>query len=78
MLRIIHLIIPDIISMVLEPTVETWPSFGFLILYTVGRNPWTGDQPGAWPLPTHRTTQREQTHADIHAQRKIRTQDLTV
>jgi hypothetical protein len=29
----------------------------FLILYTVGRTPWTGDQPVARPLPTHRTTQ---------------------
>jgi hypothetical protein len=31
--------------------------FIFLILYTVGRIPWTGDQPVAIPLPTHRTTQ---------------------
>jgi hypothetical protein len=31
--------------------------FSFLILYTVGRTPWTGDQPVARPLPTHRTTQ---------------------
>jgi hypothetical protein len=29
----------------------------FLILYTVGRTPWTGDQPVARRLPTHRTTQ---------------------
>jgi hypothetical protein len=26
--------------------------FRFLILYTVGRTPWTGDQPVARPLPT--------------------------
>jgi hypothetical protein len=31
--------------------------FSFLILYTVGRTPWTGDQLVAGPLPTHRTTQ---------------------
>jgi hypothetical protein len=31
--------------------------FSFLILYTVGRTPRTGDQPVARPLPTHRTTQ---------------------
>jgi hypothetical protein len=31
--------------------------FSFLILYTVGRTPWTGDQPVTRPLPTHRTTQ---------------------
>jgi hypothetical protein len=29
--------------------------FSFIILYTVGRNPWTGDQPIARSLPTHRT-----------------------
>jgi hypothetical protein len=32
--------------------------FSFLILYTVGSTPWTGDQTVARPLPTHRT----QTH----------------
>jgi hypothetical protein len=31
--------------------------FQFLNLYTVGRTPWTGDQPVARPPPTHRTTQ---------------------
>jgi hypothetical protein len=30
--------------------------FIFLILYTVGKSPWTGDQPVARPLPTHGTT----------------------
>jgi hypothetical protein len=29
--------------------------FSFLILYTVGRTPWTGDQPVTRPLPAHRT-----------------------
>jgi hypothetical protein len=29
----------------------------FFILYTVGKTPWTRDQPVARPLPTHRTTQ---------------------
>jgi hypothetical protein len=33
--------------------------FSFLILYTVGRTPWIGDQPVARPLPTYRTTQTE-------------------
>jgi hypothetical protein len=33
--------------------------FSFLILYTVGRTPWTGDQPVARPLPIHRTTQKQ-------------------
>jgi hypothetical protein len=31
----------------------------FLILYRLGRTPWTGDQPVARPLPTHRTTQTQ-------------------
>jgi hypothetical protein len=33
--------------------------YNFLILYTVGKTPWTGDQPVARPLPTHRTTQTQ-------------------
>jgi hypothetical protein len=33
--------------------------FSFLILYTVGRTPWTGDQPVARPLPTYLTTQTQ-------------------
>jgi hypothetical protein len=33
--------------------------FSFLILYTVGRTSWTGNQPVAKPLPTHRTTQTQ-------------------
>jgi hypothetical protein len=31
--------------------------FSFLILYTVCRNPWTGDQPFSRQQPTHITTQ---------------------
>jgi hypothetical protein len=42
-----------------QPFVEPWPLFSFLILYTVGRTPWTGDQPVARQLPTHRTTQAQ-------------------
>jgi hypothetical protein len=33
--------------------------FSFFILYTVGRTPWTGDQPVTRPLHTHRTTQTQ-------------------
>jgi hypothetical protein len=33
--------------------------FSLLIIYTVGRTPWTGEQPVARPLPTHRTTQTQ-------------------
>jgi hypothetical protein len=43
--------------MALQPLVGSRPLFSFLILYTFGRTPWTGDQPIARPLLTHRTTQ---------------------
>jgi hypothetical protein len=37
--------------------------FSFLILYTVGRTPWTGDQSAGRPVTTHRTqTQNKRTH----------------
>lgn len=34
-----------------------WPvySVGLLILYTIGRTPWKGDETVARQLPTHRT-----------------------
>jgi hypothetical protein len=41
----------------LQPFVRPWPFFDFLIAYTVGRTPLTGDQPVARQLPTHRTTE---------------------
>jgi hypothetical protein len=47
--------------------------FSFLILYTVGRTLWIGDQSVARPLPTHRTT-----HTDIHASSEIRTHDASI
>jgi hypothetical protein len=31
--------------MALQPFVGHWPLFSFLIFYTVGRTPWTSDQP---------------------------------
>jgi hypothetical protein len=34
-------------------------SCGLLILYTVGRTTWAGDQTVAMPLPTHKTTQTQ-------------------
>jgi hypothetical protein len=39
--------------------VGPWPLFSFLILLTVGRTPWTVDQPVTRPLSTHRTTQTQ-------------------
>jgi hypothetical protein len=36
-----------------------WPLFQFPNLYTLGRTPWTGDQPFARPLLTNRTRQTQ-------------------
>jgi hypothetical protein len=33
--------------------------FSFFIFYTVGRTPWTGDQPVTKPLPAHSTAQTQ-------------------
>jgi hypothetical protein len=46
------------LSMALQPW-WTLADFQFLNLYTVGRTPWTRDQPVARPLRTHRTAQTE-------------------
>jgi hypothetical protein len=46
------------LSMALEPF-GPLPLFQFLNLYTDRRTPWTGDQPIARPLPTHKTTQTQ-------------------
>jgi hypothetical protein len=40
--------------------------FNFLILYTVGRTPWTGDRPVARPLHIHRTTQTQNKRIHRH------------
>jgi hypothetical protein len=45
--------------MALQHFVGPWPLFSFLILYTVGMTPWTGDEPVARPLPTHRATRTQ-------------------
>jgi hypothetical protein len=39
--------------------VKRFVSLQFLILKTVGRTPWRGDQPVTRPLPTHRTIQTQ-------------------
>jgi hypothetical protein len=43
--------------------------FSFLILYTVGWAPWTGDQPVARPLFAHRTTQKQNKHTQTSISR---------
>jgi hypothetical protein len=50
----------------------------FFILFTIGRTPWTGDQPVAKPPPTHRTTQTRNKRTDIHTFSGIRTHDPCV
>jgi hypothetical protein len=58
--------------------VGLWPLFSFLILYTICRTPWTGDQSVAMLLPTHRTTQTQNKRTDIHASSGIRSHDPSV
>jgi hypothetical protein len=48
-----------IISVYVYSPCGPWPLFRFLNPYTVGRTPWTGNQPDARPLPTHRTAQTQ-------------------
>jgi hypothetical protein len=51
--------------MALQPSLGPWPLFSFLVLYTVGRTPWMGDQPVPRPLPIHRTTQTQNKRTQI-------------
>jgi hypothetical protein len=45
--------------MALQPLIGPLPLLQFRnLFYTVGRTPWTRDQPVTWPLPKHRITQR--------------------
>ena len=46
--------------MAIERFAGPWPLFSSLIVYTVGRIPWTGDQSVARPLPTQ--TDNKRTH----------------
>jgi hypothetical protein len=63
-------------SMALQPFVGPWPLLQFRNLFYIdGRTPWKRDQPVAWTLPTHRTTQTQNkrththTHTHTHTQR---------
>jgi hypothetical protein len=48
------------------------------VLQTVGRTPWTGDQPISMPLLIQDNTSREKTQTYIHASSGIRTHDPSV
>jgi hypothetical protein len=52
--------------------------FSFLIFYTDGRIPWTGDQPVGTPLPTHRTAQTQNKRTHTHDSSGIGTHDPSV
>jgi hypothetical protein len=56
-------------SVPLQPFVGPWPLLQFRnLFYTDDRTSWTGDQPVARPLPTHRTTQiqNKRTQTSMH------------
>jgi hypothetical protein len=57
-------------------SVKRFVALKFLNPETVGRTPWTGDQPVARPLPTHDNTNT--INADIHALNGIGTHDPNV
>jgi hypothetical protein len=50
--------------------------FSFLILYTVGMTPWTGDQPVARPLPTHRIDAHRHPCLEWHSVRSCSAETL--
>jgi hypothetical protein len=52
-------------SSLYSPLVGLGRFLNLLILYTIGKIPWTGDQPIARSLPTRRTTQTEQTQTSM-------------
>jgi hypothetical protein len=61
-----------------NPLLGLGPFFSFLIFYTVGRIPWTKDQPITRLLPAHRTEETEYMHTDIHASSGIQINNPSV
>jgi hypothetical protein len=60
-----------LLLMALQPFVGPWPPFfffSFLMLYTVIRTPWKGNQPVRKLLPAHRSTQTQnkRTQTSMH------------
>jgi hypothetical protein len=63
-------------SLALQPPWALASAFSFMIIFTDGRTPWTGDQLVGRPLPKHRTTQTQNKRIyipNIHALCGIRT-----
>jgi hypothetical protein len=54
-----HSLFPISSTLEHRASVKRFASLQFLNPKTVGRTPWTGDQPVAGPLPTHGTTQTQ-------------------
>jgi hypothetical protein len=54
------------LSMALQLFVGPWRLFSFLIFYTVGRIPWTGDQPVARPLSAYTGQHEHKINAHRH------------
>jgi hypothetical protein len=46
----------ELLLLLYSPLLGLGHFLSFLILYTVGRTAWKGDQPVVRPLPTHKTT----------------------
>jgi hypothetical protein len=63
-------------SMAVQPCEPGPVFFSSLILYTVGRTPWAGDQPVARPLPTQTQNERPHTHPCLEWDSKPRPQCL--
>jgi hypothetical protein len=62
-------------------TALCWTLVAFSVswsFYTDSMTPWTGDQPVARPLPTHRTAQTQNKRTDMHISSGIRTHDFSV
>jgi hypothetical protein len=74
----VHSLLISIYIRVYGPLSDLGRFFGFLILYIVGRTPWTGDQSVTRPLPIHRTTQTHNKCIVIHASSGIRIHDSRV
>jgi hypothetical protein len=56
--------------MALQPFVVPWPLLQFLNPIHSRSTPWTGNQPVARPLPTHRTTRTQNKRTQTSMPRK--------
>jgi hypothetical protein len=53
-----------------SPFVGPWPVFSYLIFHTVGRTPWTGDQPVTMQPPAHTGQHKHRINAHRHPRLK--------